>query len=350
MNSPGTRISLGKFATDYSSTSHCPIMVPGYFPPKSVLLIIVVCMVNSLSSFLAATWNFLVLWAIKNTPSLHTPSSVLLFGLALADFVTGFLVQPLFVIHLIGSLAMYSPIYCISGAIAYPLASSLAFVSFSAITAISFDRYLALALHLRYGAIVTVNRVIKFILLAFVFLFPASIYFWFSKVKWFKNSLLCIALVFTIVGMITILFSYIRIFTILRRHQKQIRNQNSLATRSHIDILKYRRSVLTILYVLCTIILSYIPCGISHVIALFSETEVSEFVVFAGGTMLLLNSSINPLVYCWRVKEIRQFVRSKLRSAFGVSGLQNGANRIRQVRPVNDIPELPANPTTPLQA
>ena len=182
-------ISLGNFATG-SSTNHCPITFPGYFPPKSDSLVIAICIINILSSFSAATWNFMVLWAIKSTPSLHTSSSVLLFGLALADFVTGVLVQPMVAIHLIGSLTMHSPIYCITGAIAYTLATSLTFVSFSAITVISFDRYLALALHLRYAAIVTVNRVIKLILLAFVILFPTSIYFWFSNVEWFKKVVL----------------------------------------------------------------------------------------------------------------------------------------------------------------
>ena len=327
-------ISLGNFATG-SSTNHCPITFPGYFPPKSDSLVIAICIINILSSFSAATWNFMVLWAIKSTPSLHTSSSVLLFGLALADFVTGVLVQPMVAIHLIGSLTMHSPIYCITGAIAYPLAASLTFVSFSAITVISFDRYLALALHLRYAAIVTVNRVIKLILLAFVILFPTSIYFWFSNVEWFKKVVLCLGLVFAIVGIIAIPFSYVRIFTILRRHRKQIRDQNSMATRTHMDISKYRRSVFTIIYALCTLLLSYLPCGISHVIALLSETEVSEFLLLVGATMVLLNSSINPLVYCWRIKEIRRFVISKLRSAFGVSGLQNEAVRIRQVKPVS---------------
>lgn len=331
MSSSG--ISLRNFATG-SSTSHCPVTFPGYFPPKSDSLVIAICIINILSSFSAATWNFMVLWAIKSTPSLHTSSSVLLFGLALADFVTGVLVQPMLAIHLIGSLTMHSPIYCITGAIAYPLATSLTFVSFSAITVISFDRYLALALHLRYAAIVTVNRVITFILLAFVILFPTSIYFWFSKVEWFNNAVLCLGLVFAIVGIIAISFSYVRIFAILR-HRKQISDQNSMVTRTLMDISKYRRSVFTILYALCTLLLSYLPCGISHAIALLSEKEVSEFLLLVGGTMVLLNSSINPLIYCWRIKEIRRFVVSKLRSAFGVSGLQNEAVRIRRVKPVS---------------
>ncbi len=110
------------------------------------------------------------------------------------------------------------------------------------------------------------------------------------------------------------------------------------------DISRYRKSVLTILYVLGAILLCYVPSGISHMIALFFETEVSEFLLHVGGTMVLLNSSINPLVYCWRIKEIRRFVISKLRQVFGASGLSNRAVRDNQVRPVS----LPSYHETPM--
>ncbi|XP_078354482.1 adenosine receptor A3-like [Oculina patagonica] len=338
--------SLGNLAT-HIPLSSCPVAVPGYFPPKSVALLIVICVVNILSSFTATTANFLVMWAIKKTPSLHTPSSVLLFSLALSDFSTGVFVQPLLVVHHIGSLTTNVPVYCISGAIVYPLGVLLVLASLTAITAISFDRYLALALHLRYTSIVTVSRLIKLILLACFLFFPVSIYFWFSQEYWFRMTAFCVAVVFAVVCIITIPFSYCRIFTILR-HQKQIRNQNDIALRmngiSHMDISRYRKSVLTILFVLGAILLSYVPCGIGHMIVLFSETEVSEFVLHVGGMMVLLNSSINPLVYCWRIKEIRRFVTSKLQQVFGVIGLRNGTIRVRQVRPANDIPAYPESP------
>ena len=83
------------------------------------------------------------------------------------------------------------------------------------------------------------------------------------------------------------------------------------------DISKFRKSVLTMLYVLAAILLSYLPCGISFLITLFLKTEVSEFTLSIGGSIVLLNSSINPLVYCWRIKEIRRFVVLKLRRVFG---------------------------------
>ena len=346
MNTSDSLISLGNNTT-HIPVRKCAFEVAGYFPPKSVTLILVRCVVNILSSFTAATANFLVLWAIKRTPSLHTPSSVLLFYLAMSDFATGIFVQPLSTVHHIASLTKQFSLYCISGAIMYPVGVSLASVSFLAITAISIDRYLALALHLRYAAIVTVSRVIKFMLITLVLLFPPSIYCWFSRDDWFGMTILVVGLSISIFCIIAIPFSYCRIFIILRRHQKQIRDQNDVAARmhgvSHMDISYYRKSVFTMLYVLGAIVLSYLPCAIIFT-ALFLKVEVSEFVVSIGGMMLLLNSSINPLVYCWRITEIRRFVVSKLRRVFGVSGLPNGTVRVRQVRPGNDIPAYLATP------
>ena len=68
----------------------------------------------------------------------------------------------------------------------YLIGSSFLLLSFFSITAVSFDRYLALVLHLRYATIVTVSRVIKFNLFLFSPVFPLSIYFWFSREDWFK--------------------------------------------------------------------------------------------------------------------------------------------------------------------
>ena len=149
------------------------------------------------------------------------------------------------------------------------------------------------------------------------------------KTAWFKKTALCIGVILALIGIIAIPFSYCRIFVILRRHQKQIQNQNSIGTRmhgiSHMDLSRYRKSVLTILYILGAILLSYLPCGISYIIALLLKTEVSEFVLSVEGILVILNSSINPLVYCWRIKEIRRFVLSKLRQVFGFRSLTDRA-------------------------
>ena len=189
MNRSGNLTSPANIG-DFNNVENCPVIFIEKLPTTSFAATIVFSVVNILSSFTAATANFLVLWAIKKTPSLHTPSSVPLFILALSDFATGVFVQPVIFVNHLGGLTNNFSIFCISGAISYPVGTYLACVSFWQIAAISFDRYLALILHLRYAVIVTVRRVIKFNLVGFVLLFPVVMYFWFSREGWFRKTAL----------------------------------------------------------------------------------------------------------------------------------------------------------------
>ncbi|PFX31080.1 Trace amine-associated receptor 9 [Stylophora pistillata] len=50
---------------------------------------------NAICSFPAAFGNGIILIVIWRTPSLHSPSNTLLFGLALTDFLVGLVTQPL---------------------------------------------------------------------------------------------------------------------------------------------------------------------------------------------------------------------------------------------------------------
>lgn len=109
----------------------------GLSPLNNVVPATALCVVSIISSLVAVTANGLVLWAIKKTPSLHTPSSALIFVLATSDFAVGAFVQPLVVIKLIALLTNNFPVFFISGTMFYPLAVAFSFVSFVTITAIS---------------------------------------------------------------------------------------------------------------------------------------------------------------------------------------------------------------------
>lgn len=293
----------------------------GLSPLNNVVPATALCVVSIISSLVAVTANGLVLWAIKKTPSLHTPSSALIFVLATSDFAVGAFVQPLVVIKLIALLTNNFPVFFISGIMFYPLAVAFSFVSFVTITAISVERYLALALHLRYAEIVTVSRVITCIGPVCALLLTLTILsFWLWTKKWFEITTIGICLFLGAACTFAIPFSYYKIFAILRRHKKRIHDETSIATRVHglsqINVSKYRKSVLTVLYVVGSSILTYLPCGISAVIVWRLNTEFSRVMFQIFGAIILLNSSINPLVYCWKVKEIRRFVASKLRCLY----------------------------------
>ena len=330
--------------SDNSSTTpliDCLITYPVNFPLKNFKMAptIAVAVLNFISSFIATTANFLVMWAIKETPSLHTPSAVFLFTLALSDFVVGIYFQPLCAAHLLAALTHNLSLFCTTGAMLYPVGTYLAIYSFMAIAAVTVDRYLALVLHLRYAAIITISRVIKFNIAVFIVSFPVVLCYWFLRIDWIRTASLFTVLFLFIFGTFAIAFCYCRIFMILRRHKKRLQDQNNLAKRIHgfseNDLSKYRKSVLAILYVLGVMVLSYLPSAISFTLANFFDKEVSRGVFFVSGMVVLWNSSFNPLFYCWRITEIRRFAIWKLRRTYRVSGLPHIAVHVEPVKPVH---------------
>ena len=314
-------------SSNFSTTPliNCPITFPGNFPEKNVKMAptIAVAVLNFISSFIATTANFLVMWAIKETPSLHTPSAVFLFTLALSDFAVGIYVQPLCAAHLLTALTHNLSLFCTTGAMLYPVGTYLAIYSFMAIAAVTVDRYLALVLHLRYAAIITISRVIKFNIAVFIVSFPVVLCYWFLRIDWIRTASLFILLFLFIFGIFAIAFCYC---------------QNNLAKRIHgfseNNLSKYRKSVLAILYVLGLMVLSYLPCTISFTLANFFE-DVSGDVIFASSMVVLWNSSFNPLFYCWKITEIRRFAIWKLRRTSRVSGLPHNAVHVESVKPVH---------------
>ena len=318
----------------------CLITYPGYFPEKNVKMAptIAAAVLNFISSFIATTANFLVMWAIKETPSLHTPSAVFLFTLALSDFVVGIYVQPLCAAHLLAALTHNLSLFCTTGAMLYPFGTYLAIYSFMAIAAVTVDRYLALVLHLRYATIITISRVIKFNIAVFIVSFPVVLCYWFLRIDWIRTASLFIVLFLFIFCTFAIPFCYCRIFMILRRHKKQLQDQNNLAKRIHgfseNDLSKYRKSVLAILYVLGVMVVKLFAKRNWFYVSEFLRQGRKQGVFFVSGMVVLWNSSFNPLFYCWRITEIRRFAIWKLRRTSRVSGLPHNAVHVEPVKPV----------------
>ena len=65
---------------------------------SDAVLFIAVCAINGVFSLITLLGNFIALGAIWRTPSLHTPSNVFVFGLAVSDFGVGLIAQPSFVV------------------------------------------------------------------------------------------------------------------------------------------------------------------------------------------------------------------------------------------------------------
>ena len=193
----------------------------------------------------------------------------------------------------------------------------LASASFLNVTAIAVDRLLAISLHLRYQEIVTSKRVI--IALACLWITSgiwASLY-----ISLPSHSDLVVAII-GFVGIILTTSAYIRIYKVVRHHQNQIQNQVQQANPQAMQLLREKKSASNALIVYVAFIVCYLPhhCTAMYLITNSSQNSFSGLMVEAVAVFLMfLNSSLNPLVYCWRYREIREIVKSTVKKVFRIN-------------------------------
>ena len=95
----------------------------------------------------------MAIFSVFRTPSLRSPSTTLLCGLAASDVIVGLIAQPLFIIReLIPNDTLFHMVFFFS--------CNGCGVSLLTMTLISLDRYAALHYHMRYATMVTSKRVI----------------------------------------------------------------------------------------------------------------------------------------------------------------------------------------------
>ena len=114
-----------------------------------------------------------------------------------------------------------------------------------------------------------------------------------------------------------IAFSTAKIFHIVRRHQRQINEQDMavLSLQSNtVKVLKCKKSAVTVLYIYGLLLIFYLPFGVTVIVELFlGYTRPVKVAYGCVVTAVFINSLLNPLVYCWRIREIRQAVKNVLK-------------------------------------
>ena len=180
--------------------------------------------------------------------------------------------------------------------------------------AISVDRLLAMLLGLRYKEIVTLRR--TYIILAIVwvtclvtglfFLLNYSITFWCGLIGIPFCLLISIA-------------AYTKIFCALRHHQAQIQDhaQQQPSHPNAMNMARYRKAVYSALWVQLALVVCYIPQFTVRIV-ISSTKQSSNLLIFLGIANILtyFNSTLNPLLYCWKMSGVRRAVKQTIRQAF----------------------------------
>ena len=275
---------------------------------------ILTCILNLSFGFVTFVTNTTILLAIKNTCDLHTPSFVLLGSLAASDLLVGLVCQPLFVASKIAELERNLTAYCWLRLLQSRTAWNTSGVSLLTVAAVSVDRLLALTLHLRYDTVVTVPRVLQVTFLFWILSMISNVVlrFWMTTNVW-----LVITMVIVVLTFIVITISTLKIFQTVLRHQRQINDQN--ASVSHlqnntVNVLKCRKSAVTVLYVYGLFLICFVPYIATSIIEELLGSTTKVLIAYdLCETAIYINSFLNPIVYCLRIRKMRRAVKNILK-------------------------------------
>ena len=271
---------------------------------------------NIFLSITASLGNVLILVAVQKETSLHPPTKLLFRCLATTDLCVGVISQPLFAVFLFLSVSAG-----INGKFIFYIdklsnTSSLVLcqVSMFTSTAISVDRLQALLSGLRYRQVVTLPRVRA-----------ALICFWLLGIScglmyfWNINHALTVSFTLKTFTLATSVLSYSKIYLKLRQHQLQVRavpQGKPKGGRVPLNVARYKTSVSSALWVQLSLVTCYIPYIVVQILLMtYGQTSGSKFEIacYVTATLIYLNSSLNPILSCWRVGAVRQAAKDTIK-------------------------------------
>ena len=273
--------------------------------------------INIFFSFTAFLGNTLILVALHKESSLHSASKLLYRNLAITDLCVGIIVEPLDVVSWISMLNEKWNICYFASLTNFMSGFLVCAVSLFTLAALSVDRLLALVLGLRYRQVVTLRRTYLIVaamwILSIVLALCSLIYIWNPQSHvpsrlYGTVILVCLSISF---------LSYTKIFITLRHNHT---GQPSQAVT--LNTARYRKVVYIALWVQVALVACYLPFFFTAIIMASQRGRVSSSVWLASqftATLVYLNSSFNPLLYGWKIREVRQAVKETLRQLFRLS-------------------------------
>ncbi|XP_029183705.2 trace amine-associated receptor 7g-like [Acropora millepora] len=215
------------------------------------------CVVNLPLAFVAVTGNAFVLYGVWKTPSLRSPSNLLLCGLASTDLIVGLIAQPLFITEVLVGLYSRSENLTFAFTKAHQMiARSLCGVSLLMIAGISIDKFIGTVKPLCYPSTVTAIRVTRFVVASWALsVLASSTEFWSPRVTYAISSfhiLTCLSSSIT---------CHAAMYKIMLRHRLQIHTNfqaiNDSNTRTAMP--RLRRSTFNTFVVFIVLMICYFP-------------------------------------------------------------------------------------------
>jgi len=269
-----------------------------------------VCIFYAFLSYSAIMLNSVTIHAVRKTSSsLSKPLKTLLLSLAVSDLGVGVLVQPLFIALLINKATS-----CNIKIVFRFMIGLFSSASLFGVMALSADRFLAIHLHLRYQELVTHKRVVSVVFLIWLCSFVLSI-----MGLLIPNSI--IHLIFAAINVVCLVLTtlvYARIYFVVRRHSDQIQVlqvHQETPNGQAANVVRLTKSAVGTFYVYLAFLVCYLPQIVDFVVIGTTSNPRAAVTIYSlcSWTLIFLNSSLNPVIYCWKMRHIRHAILDILR-------------------------------------
>ena len=280
--------------------------------------ILAFCVSHFTFSLVATLGNLLVIRALIKASTIPANVRKMFISLAFSDLAVGLLPQLMdAIIYAVvwkmasggDNLAFLCP--TVLSVLSYFVYSLIA-ASFLNVTVIAGARLLAVSLHLRYQELVTARRLTTVLVSVWIIscVFPI-LYILFPK------EIEMVTAIISLIGYALTTVAYVRIYKVVKYHQNQIYSQNQLQNAQTREAHRQRKSAYNSLFVSVVFLACYFPFFPCTILYETNTSEISFLVAQVASVFLIcLNSSLNPIVYCWRYREIREIVKSTVKKLF----------------------------------
>lgn len=264
--------------------------------------------------------NIVTIHALRKTPSLPMTLKALLLSLSASDLGVGLIVQPLYVVRLVMIIGeeTQTQTYKIIEHMVLITGNLFSYASLLGVVALAAERFFAIHFHLRYQEIVTRKRVVTLMISIWIsssFLSFLSL----SLMIPLKARLIFCSTIELVCIIATALF-YWRTYLSARRHTIQINSLQVHQAQQNGELMantaRKRKSAVGAFYVFLVLLACYLPALCVSIADL--NTGLQTTLIFRlklnANTLVLLNSSLNPLIYSWKMRHIRRTIMNLLRN------------------------------------
>ena len=280
-------------------------------------LFILQCVVPACLSVTAVAFNAVAILALRRTLALPKNLKLLLLSMAVSNVGVGLLVQPMYVgMAMVVMFKEKSHTLVILGDAYLIVTNFICVASLIGVTALAADRFLAVHLHLRYNELVTYNRVVFVVILIWMSSAIIGLLF-----LWDHLVGVAFTPIITIVCLVVIAIFYLKIYLAVKYHTEQIAamqtsNGGEINEEMQRNAEKQKNAAVTIFCLYLLLVVCYLPTLIPICIKFADEKFTSPSLTAFTDFVLFLHSSLNPLIYCWRMKHIRHAVKNILVKIF----------------------------------